>query len=75
MLALLLLLQSSGSGVTVEGKGSPTAEIPRLESSFAMSRPRAASRALLRESTRPAPWQHEANARLCDFAVPSSTKE
>jgi hypothetical protein len=34
MLALLLLLQAPGpsSGVVVEGKGSPTAEIPRLES-------------------------------------------
>ncbi len=34
MLALLLLLQASGpsSGAVVEGKGSPTAEIPRLES-------------------------------------------
>jgi uncharacterized protein DUF5916 len=34
MLALLLLLQGSGpsSGAVVEGKGSPTAEIPRLES-------------------------------------------
>jgi hypothetical protein len=36
MLALLLLLQSSGprSGAVVEGKGSPTAEIPRLEASI-----------------------------------------
>jgi len=33
VLALLLLLQSSASGVVVEGKGSPTAEIPRLEAS------------------------------------------
>jgi hypothetical protein len=34
VLALLLLLQASGqsSGAVVEGKGSPTAEIPRLES-------------------------------------------
>jgi hypothetical protein len=34
MLALLLLLQAPGpsSGAVVEGKGSPTAEIPRLES-------------------------------------------
>jgi hypothetical protein len=34
MLALLMLLQASGqsSGAVVEGKGSPTAEIPRLES-------------------------------------------
>ncbi len=34
MLALLLILQASGpsSGAVVEGKGSPTAEIPRLES-------------------------------------------
>ncbi|MBA3259587.1 MAG: carbohydrate binding family 9 domain-containing protein [Gemmatimonadales bacterium] len=32
MLAILLLLQSSSAG-TVEGKGSPTADIPRLESS------------------------------------------
>ncbi|HYF38460.1 MAG TPA: DUF5916 domain-containing protein, partial [Gemmatimonadales bacterium] len=34
MLALLLLLQASGaqSGAIVEGKGSPTADIPRLES-------------------------------------------
>jgi hypothetical protein len=34
MLALLLFLQAPGpsSGVVVEGKGSPTAEIPRLES-------------------------------------------
>ncbi len=33
MLALLLLLQASGpsSGTVVEGKGSPTAEIPRFE--------------------------------------------
>ena len=33
MLALLLLLQSSSAAV-VEGKGSPTAEIPRLEASI-----------------------------------------
>src|SRR4051812_46560182 len=35
MLALLLLLQGPGSssGSVVEGKGSPTAEIPRLDSS------------------------------------------
>jgi hypothetical protein len=34
VLALLLLLQASGvqSGTVVEGKGSPTADIPRLES-------------------------------------------
>ena len=34
MLALLLFLQAPGpsSGAVVEGKGSPTAEIPRLES-------------------------------------------
>src|SRR4051794_25288476 len=34
MIALLLLVQTSGtsSGAVVEGKGSPTAEIPRLES-------------------------------------------
>jgi len=34
VLTLLLLIQaaSPGSGATVEGKGSPTAEIPRLES-------------------------------------------
>ncbi len=31
MLALLLLLQGSATGGVVEGKGSPTAEIPRLE--------------------------------------------
>ncbi len=31
MLTLLLLLQASATGVTVEGKGSPTADIPRLE--------------------------------------------
>jgi hypothetical protein len=29
--ALLVLLQSSAPPVTVEGQGSPTAEIPRLE--------------------------------------------
>ena len=36
MLALLLLLQASGptSGAVVAGKGSPTAEIPRLEASI-----------------------------------------
>ena len=36
MLALLLLLQAPGSpfGAVVEGKGSPTAEIPRLETSI-----------------------------------------
>ena len=33
MLALLLLVQSAVSGAVVEGKGSPTAEIPRLEAS------------------------------------------
>ena len=33
MLAFLLLLQGSNPGVVVEGKGSPTAPIPRLESS------------------------------------------
>jgi len=33
VLALLLLLQSSASAAVVEGKGSPTAEIPRLEAS------------------------------------------
>src|SRR3954451_937902 len=35
MLALLLLIQAPGAGSapTVMGKGSPTAEIPRLESS------------------------------------------
>jgi hypothetical protein len=33
MLALLLLLQDPLPGTVVEGKGSPTAEIPRLESS------------------------------------------
>ena len=32
MLAILLLLQSSAAGV-IEGKGSPTADIPRLEAS------------------------------------------
>ena len=32
MLALLLLVQATGSGTVVHGKGSPTAEIPRLES-------------------------------------------
>ena len=31
MLSLLLLLQSSVGGAVVEGKGSPTADIPRLE--------------------------------------------
>ena len=36
MLPLLLLLQATGSsaGAVVEGKGSPTAEIPRLESTI-----------------------------------------
>jgi hypothetical protein len=33
MIALLLLVQSAVSGAVVEGKGSPTAEIPRLEAS------------------------------------------
>jgi hypothetical protein len=33
VLALLLILQGPDSGVTVAGKGSPTAEIPRLEAS------------------------------------------
>jgi hypothetical protein len=33
MLALVLLVQSAVSGAVVEGKGSPTAEIPRLEAS------------------------------------------
>jgi uncharacterized protein DUF5916 len=33
VLALLLLLQSPTPGAVVEGKGSPTAEIPRLEAS------------------------------------------
>jgi hypothetical protein len=33
MLSLLLLLQSSAGGAVVEGKGSPTADIPRLEAS------------------------------------------
>ena len=31
MLALLLLVQTAVSGAVVEGKGSPTAEVPRLE--------------------------------------------
>ncbi|MGH7579404.1 MAG: DUF5916 domain-containing protein, partial [Gemmatimonadales bacterium] len=31
MLAILLLVQSAATGGVVEGKGSPTAEIPRLE--------------------------------------------
>src|SRR3954454_7117591 len=31
MLALLLLVQSAVSGAVVEGKGSPTAEVPRRE--------------------------------------------
>jgi hypothetical protein len=34
MLALLLLVQGSMTGAIVEGKGSPTAEIPRLEASI-----------------------------------------
>jgi hypothetical protein len=36
VLALLLLVQNSGSplGAVVEGKGSPTAEVPRLEASI-----------------------------------------
>jgi hypothetical protein len=34
VLALLLLLQASLAGAVVEGKGSPTAEIPRLEASI-----------------------------------------
>ncbi len=34
MLALLLILQSSAATGVVEGKGSPTAEIPRLESAI-----------------------------------------
>jgi hypothetical protein len=33
VLAILLLLQSSAAGVVVEGKGSPTADIPRHEAS------------------------------------------
>jgi hypothetical protein len=33
VLALLLLVQDPLSGTTVEGKGSPTAPIPRLEAS------------------------------------------
>ena len=33
MLALLLLIQSSVAGAIVEGKGSPTADIPRLDAS------------------------------------------
>ncbi|HUF36831.1 MAG TPA: DUF5916 domain-containing protein [Gemmatimonadales bacterium] len=36
MLALLLLLQGSVAGGGVEGRGSPTAEIPRLEVSIAI---------------------------------------
>ena len=36
MLAILLLLQSSTAAGVVEGKGSPTAEIPRLEASVQM---------------------------------------
>ncbi len=36
MLALLLLLQSPAAGVVVEGKGAPTAEIPRLEASISV---------------------------------------
>jgi hypothetical protein len=31
VLALLLLFQSSSPATTVEGRGSPTAEIPRVE--------------------------------------------
>ena len=31
MLALLLLVQTAASGAVVEGKGSPTAQVPRLE--------------------------------------------
>jgi uncharacterized protein DUF5916 len=34
VLVLLLLLQGSVAGAAVEGKGSPTAEIPRLETSM-----------------------------------------
>ena len=35
MLAFLLLLQDpAGAGAVVEGKGSPTAEIPRVETSI-----------------------------------------
>jgi hypothetical protein len=34
VLALLLLLQAPDSGITVEGKGSPTADVPRLESTI-----------------------------------------
>jgi Domain of unknown function (DUF5916) len=34
VLALLLLVQASASGLTVDGKGSPTAEIPRLEAAI-----------------------------------------
>ncbi|HEV7364649.1 MAG TPA: DUF5916 domain-containing protein [Gemmatimonadales bacterium] len=33
MLALLLLLQDPSAGAVIQGKGSPTAEIPRLEAS------------------------------------------
>jgi hypothetical protein len=33
VLPLLLLIQNSVAGVVVDGKGSPTAEIPRLEAS------------------------------------------
>jgi hypothetical protein len=36
VLAFLLLLQSSASGGVVEGKGSPTAEIPRLEAAVSV---------------------------------------
>src|SRR5688572_17558724 len=31
VLALLLLVQAAAAGAVVEGKGSPTADIPRLE--------------------------------------------
>ena len=34
MLALLLLIQGSVAGAVVEGKGSPTADIPRLDASI-----------------------------------------
>ncbi len=34
MLATLLLLQSAATGAVVEGKGSPTADIPRVEASI-----------------------------------------
>jgi hypothetical protein len=36
VLALLLLLQSSSAGPAVDGKGSPTAEIPRLEAAVSI---------------------------------------